>query len=121
MHDACFTLLAFSPPPYRPNSSGSLIDLPGPKIKESGHPARAASSEDVQRTGVVELAEEEMIKPSQTSDTNQAYVIGLHAVFTSISFRCNDMLTSANRADSDEMAHNDEPLHRDLHCLLVCL
>ena len=92
VHDACVSCFAYSPPPYRPHF-GSLIDLPGPKLKTTApEPGpRAANSEDVQRDGVslsdpvtqpskdVDHIVEEKITPSQASDTNKAFVIGLHA------------------------------------------
>ena len=64
-----------SPPPYRPYSSASLIDLPGPKLQTAGGITKSATANDVLHPDV-----EEKITPSQASDTNQAYVIGLHAV-----------------------------------------
>ena len=88
MHDACVSCFAYSPPPYRPHF-GSLIDLPGPKLRttvpEPG--PRAADSGDVQSQSDpviqpgkdVDHIVEEKITPSQALDTNKAFVIGLHA------------------------------------------
>ena len=93
MHDACVSYFAYSPPPYRPYFGSSLIDLPGPKLKSTAPDPglRDAASENVHQDGVsqsspavkpsevVDHNVEEKIIPSQASDANNAYVIGLHA------------------------------------------
>lgn len=79
-----FSYIAYSPPPYRPNPKGIVIDVPEPRI-------RAAAPQGVQEDGVIQprneeepVVEEKMMQ-TQATDTSQAYVIGLHAVFCKLS------------------------------------
>ena len=92
---------ACSPPPYRPHF-GSLIDLPGPKLRttapdpaprapkpQDGHEDDAGQSKEVvQQDGDGEHIVEEKITPSQASDTNKAFVIGLHACYSALLLTC---------------------------------
>ena len=87
----------YSPPPYRPNSSISLVDLPGPKLRKARPVVKSASRED----GELRSLEEKII-PSHAADTNQAYVIGLHVVtifiysFNKISYLSLTVFNSLN-------------------------
>ena len=82
-----------SPPPYRPDSSASMIEIPS-ALRDTQHPQhrhapRSATVGNIDSVGVSDTdtiamttpVEEDDITASQVVTVNKAYVIGLHELF----------------------------------------